>query len=50
MKSLVLSDSIAATDAVKKSKKIEQLPVAHLIGEAMRRIHEERSISALFKT
>jgi ribose-phosphate pyrophosphokinase len=49
MESLVITDSIAATEAVRVSHNIEQLTVAPLIGEAMVRIHEERSISALFK-
>ena len=49
MKSLVITDTIAPTDAVNASKAVEPLSVASLIGEAMRRINEERSISALFK-
>ncbi|MEZ5813752.1 MAG: ribose-phosphate pyrophosphokinase [Alphaproteobacteria bacterium] len=49
LKKLVLTDSIAATDAVKTAKNIEQLSISSLMGEAMRRINEERSISALFK-
>ena len=49
MKQLVITDSIAATDAVRSGDSVEQLSVAPLIGEAMRRINEERSISALFK-
>lgn len=46
---LVITDSIAATEAVRVSQSIEQLTVAPLIGEAIKRIYEERSISALFK-
>ncbi|MCB9991257.1 MAG: ribose-phosphate pyrophosphokinase [Rhodospirillales bacterium] len=46
---MVISDSIAATEAVRVSETIEQLSVAPLIGEAIKRISEERSISALFK-
>ena len=49
MDKLVITDSIAATEAVRMSPKIEQLSVAPLIGEAIIRIYEERSISALFK-
>ncbi len=49
MESLVITDSITATDAVRASSSIKQLSVAPLIGEAMRRIAEERSVSALFK-
>ncbi len=49
MEKLVITDSIAGTDAVMQAKSVEQLSVASLIGEAARRISEERSISALFK-
>lgn len=45
---MVITDSIAATEAVRVSPNIEQLSVAPLIGEAVRRISEERSISELF--
>ena len=48
MEKLVITDSIPATEAVKASKNIEQLPIAPLMGEAIRSISEERSISALF--
>lgn len=47
--SLVITDTIGATEAVLASSNIEQLTVAPLIGEAIKRISEERSISALFK-
>jgi len=50
MESMVISDSIMATDEVKNAHNIRHLSVAHLIGEAIRRTSEERSISALFKT
>ena len=49
LKTLVITDSIEATDAVQNASNIEPLSVASLIGEAARRINEERSISALFK-
>ncbi len=49
MEQMVITDSIAATDAVKAAANIEQITIAPLIGEAARRIHEERSISELFK-
>ena len=49
LKRLMITDSIAATEAVRVSHNIEQLTVAPLMGEAMKRIAEERSISALFK-
>ncbi|HTK83567.1 MAG TPA: ribose-phosphate pyrophosphokinase [Patescibacteria group bacterium] len=49
LESLVVTDSIAGNAAVKACKQIRHLPVAPLIAEAIRRISEERSISALFK-
>ena len=49
IKSLVTTDTIPATEAVAAAHNIHQLSVSHLIGEAIRRTHEERSISALFK-
>lgn len=49
LQKLVITDSIAATEAVRVSHNIEQISVAPLIGEAIKRIYEERSISALFK-
>lgn len=49
MEKLVITDSIAATEEVAACDNIDQLSVASLIGEAARRISEERSISALFK-
>ncbi len=48
LEKLVITDSICATEAVRMCSNIEQLPIAPLIGEAMKRITEERSISALF--
>ena len=49
LKSLVITDTIAATEAVQNAPNIIQLGVGSLIGEAALRISEERSISALFK-
>lgn len=49
MESLVVTDTIAATESVKMAHNIEVLSVASLIGEAIRRTSEERSISALFR-
>jgi ribose-phosphate pyrophosphokinase len=46
--SLVVSDSIAATDAVKAAKNIRVISVAPLLAEAIRRISEESSVSSLF--
>lgn len=49
LKNLVITDSIKATTAMKEAHNIEQITIAPLIGEAARRISEERSISELFK-
>ena len=49
MKTLVITDSIEATEAVRQAHNIEQLSIASLMGEAVRRTSEERSISALFR-
>jgi ribose-phosphate pyrophosphokinase len=45
---LVITDTIGATDAVKDAKKIRTLTIAPLIGEAVRRIADESSVSSLF--
>ena len=47
--SLVTTDSIQATEAMRVAKNIRQITVAPLLGEAIKRIHEERSVSSLFK-
>ncbi|OQX51615.1 MAG: ribose-phosphate pyrophosphokinase [Candidatus Cloacimonas sp. 4484_209] len=46
LKTLVVTDTIPLGD--KKSKKITILSVSKLIGEAIKRIHEEKSVSSLF--
>jgi ribose-phosphate pyrophosphokinase len=48
LKSMVITDSIAATDAVMKCTNIRRISIAPLIGEAMRRINNEESVSSLF--
>jgi ribose-phosphate pyrophosphokinase len=45
---LVMTDSILGTEAVRVSNNIEQITIAPLIGEAMRRISDEKSVSSLF--
>ena len=45
---IIITDSILATDEVKHSQKIEQLSIASLIGEAIGRITENKSVSSLF--
>ena len=46
---LVMTDTIAPSDAAKKSKSIRILPIAPLLGEAIRRIANEESVSKLFE-
>jgi ribose-phosphate pyrophosphokinase len=48
LKSLVITDSIAATDEIAKCANIRRISIAPLIGEAMRRINNEQSVSSLF--
>lgn len=48
LKSLVMTNSIQATEAVRKARNIRQLSVAPLMAEAIRRISEEQSVSSLF--
>ncbi len=45
---LVVTDSIAAPPAVMNAGKIRRLTIAPLIGEAVRRIADESSVSSLF--
>ncbi|MGE0252049.1 MAG: ribose-phosphate pyrophosphokinase [Dongiaceae bacterium] len=46
--SMITTDSIQATEAVRVSPNIRQISIAPLLGEAIRRISEERSVSSLF--
>ncbi|MGA9795068.1 MAG: ribose-phosphate pyrophosphokinase [Rhizomicrobium sp.] len=48
LKSMVITDSIAATDEVRKCPNIRRISIAPLIAEAMRRINSESSVSSLF--
>jgi len=48
LKELVITDSIAATDAVKDSDSVRHLTIAPLLGEAIKRIADESSVSSLF--
>jgi len=45
---LVITDTIMLTDAAKDSTSIRELTIAPLIGEAVRRIADESSVSSLF--
>ena len=48
LEALVATDSIQATEAVRVANNIRHLSVAPLLGEAVRRISEERSVSSMF--
>ena len=48
LKELVITDSILPTDATKASERIRILSIAPLVGEAIRRIADESSVSSLF--
>lgn len=48
METLVTTDSIQATEAQRVAHNLEQLSVAPLFGEAIKRISEESSVSSLF--
>ena len=45
---MIITDSILAREDVLKCKKFEQLSIASLIGEAIGRITENKSVSSLF--
>ena len=45
---MIITDSILAREDVQNSSKIEQLSIAPLIGEAIGRITENKSVSSLF--
>ncbi|MBB4287357.1 ribose-phosphate pyrophosphokinase [Roseospira goensis] len=46
--SLVITDSIQATEAMRLAKNVRQLTIAPLMAEAIQRISDERSVSSLF--
>ena len=48
MEKLIITDSIPATEAVRLAHNVEQVSIAPLMAEAMRRISEETSVSSLF--
>ena len=45
---VVVSDTIALSDAAKACPKIKQVSIARLLGEAIKRIHSSDSVSSLF--
>jgi ribose-phosphate pyrophosphokinase len=48
LKSLVVTDSIAATEDVAKCPNIRRISIAALLGDAIDRIANEKSVSSLF--
>ena len=48
LESLVTTDSILATEAVRVARNIRRISIAPLMAESMLRISEERSVSSLF--
>ena len=48
LNSLVITDSIQATEAVSIAQNIRQISIAPLLGEAILRVNQERSVSSLF--
>jgi ribose-phosphate pyrophosphokinase len=45
---VVVTDTIPLTDEAKKAKKIKVLSAAVMLGEAIKRIHRDESVSSLF--
>ena len=48
IKELVLTDSIQISESIKSIKNIRHISIAPLMGEAIKRIHSDSSVSALF--
>ena len=48
LKELIVTDTIPLRPEARACKKIKVLPVAHLLGEAIKRTHYEESVSSLF--
>ena len=48
LQSVVTTDSIMSTEAVRVSQNVKQISIAPLMGEAINRISEEKSVSSLF--
>ena len=45
---LLITDTIGESDAVKESDKIDVISISSLLGEAIKRISDEKSVSSLF--
>ena len=48
IETMTITDSILATEALRRSPNIRQIAIAPLLAETMRRINEESSVSSLF--
>ena len=48
LKNLVTTDSIQATEPIKLASNIRQISISSILGEAIRRVHIESSVSSLF--
>ena len=48
LQNVVTTDSIMGTEAVRVSQNVKQISIAPLMGEAINRISEEKSVSSLF--
>jgi ribose-phosphate pyrophosphokinase len=48
LENMVTTDSIMGTEAVRVSQNVRQISIAPLMGEAISRISEEKSVSSLF--
>ena len=48
LKNLVTTDSIQANEPIKLASNIRQISIASILGEAIRRVHTESSVSSLF--
>ena len=48
LSSVIVTNSVPLSDKAKASPKINTMSVANLLGEAIRRIHQEDSVSSLF--
>jgi ribose-phosphate pyrophosphokinase len=45
---VVVTDTIALTESATRCPKIQQVSIARLLGEAIKRIHSSDSVSSLF--
>jgi ribose-phosphate pyrophosphokinase len=48
LEKVMVTDTLSLSEEAAESAKIEQLSLAVLLGEAIRRIHEGASVSSLF--